>query len=228
MTQGTRPAGIGRLTRSDVPANPAYHRVRSDYVNFHVVFVVIGGLFTLLLLLSCVFFWLRFRRAPQVDGRKWTFERRTYFSFGVLSLVIGLFMAVAFAANLSTVVSPGPGLAWAIKTFRTPQPARAFTEWMQSGSAHIPPLIQNEIDERLAWQRPKAIICSILLVTFVALSVRLWRALITKTRSDGSKRSSLLLASGSVSVLACFLLMLMVLGNTEAAFAPLTITLLYG
>ena len=50
-------------------------------------------------------------------------------------------------------------------------------------------------DERLAWQRPKAIICSVLLVALVLLSAVVWRGLIRRwsfppvTRSTASSTS---------------------------------------
>src|ERR1051326_169222 len=43
--------------------NPAYDRLLTADRNFHVVFLVVGGLFTLLLLLFSVFSWVRFKRA---------------------------------------------------------------------------------------------------------------------------------------------------------------------
>ena len=89
--------------------------------------------------------------------------------------------------------------------------------------AHLPPLIQSAIDARLAWQRPKAIICAVLLVALVALSIWLWRTLIRR-----SGRGRLLLIAGSLSAAACFVLMLMVIGNTEYAIHPITVTYLYG
>src|SRR6185437_15055969 len=123
--------------------------------NFHLVFLVVGGLFTLLLLLLSGFSLVRFKRA-----RRRTFERRTYFSFGAVSLTLGLLMAVVFWANVTSVVNPRQTLSGT--TF-----SRVGERWLQSGSAQISPMLQHAIDERLAWQRPKAVICSVLLVAFV-------------------------------------------------------------
>src|SRR4051794_20881352 len=69
--------------------NPAYDRVLADDRNYHIVFLVVGGFFTLLLLLFSVFSWIRFKRA-----RRHTFERRTYFSFGIVNVALDLFMAL--------------------------------------------------------------------------------------------------------------------------------------
>ena len=97
--------------------------------------------------------------------------------------------------------------------------------------AQISPLLHHAIDERLAWQRPKAIICSILLVAFVTLAVFVWRTLIRQSRAGEPFRKisrRLMLGAGVVSTLSCLVLMLMVIGNTEGAVAPLFITALYG
>src|SRR5436189_6410284 len=42
--------------------SPAYDRLLTADRNFHIVFLVVGGLFTLLLLLFSIFSWVRFKR----------------------------------------------------------------------------------------------------------------------------------------------------------------------
>jgi len=199
--------------------SPAYDQLLIADRNFHVVFLVVGGLITLLLLLFSVFSWARFKRA-----RRRTFERRSYFSFGAVSLALGLIMAAVFWGNVTSVVNPRQTLSGT--TF-----SRAGETWLQSGSAQISPLLQRAIDERLAWQRPKAVICSILLVAFVTLTVFLWRTLIRQSGAGQPFRKlsrRLMLWAGVLSAVSCLLLMLMVIGNTEGAFVPLFLTVQYG
>jgi uncharacterized membrane protein YidH (DUF202 family) len=199
--------------------SPAYDRLLIDDRNYHIVFLVVGGLFTLFLLLFSVFSWVRFRQA-----RRRTFERRSYFSFGTVCLILGLAMTVVYWANVTSVVNPRQTLSGT--TF-----SRIGQTWLRSGRAQISPLLQHAIDERLAWQRPKAIICSILLVAFVTLTVFLWRTLIRQSRTGEPFRTfsrRLMLGAGVLSAASCLLLMLMVIGNTEGAFAPLSLTVLYG
>ncbi|GIM91931.1 hypothetical protein [Paractinoplanes toevensis] len=195
-------------------ANAAYDRVLADDRNYHIVFLVVGGLFTLLLLLLCVFSWKRFKRAPRR-----TFERRTYLSFGTASLFLLLFMAVALWANVTSVANPRKTLSGT--TFSPLGEA-----WIRAGSAQISPQLQLAIDDRLAWQRPKAVICAVLLVAFVTLTGYLWRTLIR--RSTTGRPVRLMLCAGVLSAVASLLLMLMVIGNTEGALAPLTLTVIYG
>ena len=135
-------------------------------------------------------------------------------------------------ANLSNVLNPRQGLAGAIGTPRdlkaaaSPELTESLTSWMRSGSADVPPLIQNEVAARLAWQEPKAVISALLLVVVVALSVVAWRSVIVRSRAGNRVLGRVL--TGSVFVLASFLLILMVMGNTQASYAPITTTLLFG
>ena len=199
--------------------SPAYDRLLTDDRHFHVVFLVLGGLFTVLLLLFSAFSWIRFRRT-----RARGFERKSYFSFATVSLVLGLLMTVVFAANVTSVVNPGQTLAGT--TF-----SPVGQEWLRSGHGEFSPALQQAIDDRLAWQRPKAVICAILLVAFVTLAVLLWRTLIRRSRSGRPVRKVrhwLLLAAAVASVAVCGLLMVMVIGNTQGALYPLFLTVVAG
>ncbi|GAA0553825.1 hypothetical protein GCM10010172_40510 [Paractinoplanes ferrugineus] len=198
--------------------SPAYDRVLTDDRNYHIVFLFVGGLFTVLLLSFCVFSWARFRRA-----RRGTFERRTHLSFATVSLLLFLFMAVACGANVTSVVNPRQTLAG---TKFSP----VGQAWLDAGSARISPMLQHAIDERLAWQRPKAVICAILLVAVLTLTVFLWRTLVRRASTGEPVRSSgrLMLGAAVLSAVSSLLLMLMVIGNTQGAIAPLTLTVIYG
>ena len=64
-----------------------------------------------------------------------------------------------------------------------------------------------------------------MLTTFV------WRTVIRRAETAGATASAkhgLLLVIGGLSAVACLLLIPMVLGNTQAAIAPIGLTLLYG
>jgi predicted Na+-dependent transporter len=203
----------------DLLTSPAYDQLLTADRNFHIVELVVGGVFTLLLLTLSAFSLMRFKGA-----RRRTFERRSYFSFGAASLTLGLFLAVVFWANVTSVVNPRETLAGT--TFSPVGEA-----WLQSGSARVSPLLQLAIDERLAWQRPKAVIVSVLLVAFVVLTVFLWRTLIRQsTTGEPFPKLSrgLMLCAGVPSALSCLVLTLMVIGNAEGAIVPLFLTVLYG
>lgn len=211
--------------------NAAYDRLLDDYVRFHAVLAIVGGMFTLLIFFLGVWAVRRFRTASRVNGRRWTFEGKTYFSFAALGILVGLLLAVVVAANISTVLKPQPGLAGSAGGFQTGPLSHAYHAWLQSGNAHLPSAIQSKVNGRLAWQRPKAIITGILLAAFAGLTGYIWRSLITQPKAGtapGRSKRTLLLTSGGISAVACFLLMLMVMGNTQAAIAPISLTLLYG
>lgn len=95
----------------------------------------------------------------------------------------------------------------------------------------MPVLVQGAVEDRLAWQRPKAAICTVLLVLSVSFAVRLRRTLIEESRAGelpSGPRGLALRTAGWVAPIACVLLMLMVIGNVQASIAPLGLTLVYG
>jgi cytochrome bd-type quinol oxidase subunit 2 len=238
MTNDSLQTTLINLLQSETESNIALNSLLGDYTTYHVVLLIIGGCFTLIFVVLSILFWVRFKRAPKTEIRKWTFEQKTYFSFGLLTTIVGLVMMLIVVANAGTVLNPRPGLLEVINEFGTSQGGahraelyQSFNTWLQSGSRDVPALIQSKINDRLAWQRPKAIICSVLLAIFVATSVRIWSALIKKSKVRETKlklNEKALLVSGCFSVASCLLLMLMVLGNTQATFAPMSLTLFLG
>jgi hypothetical protein len=90
-------------------------------------------------------------------------------------------------------------------------------------------VLQNEVRDRLSWQRPKALVCSILLVVFAIFTTRLWRKLINSRASESRWRlkEKALIIMGVIAVPVTLLLMIMALANTQASFAPITLTLLF-
>jgi hypothetical protein len=229
---------LNNLLQSGTRSNPALNSLLSDYIKYHVVLLIVGGLFALILVTLSVLFWVRYKRAPKTDTRKWTFEKKTYFSFGLLTTIVGLLMVLIVVVNASTVLNPQQGFSGIVGMLSTSQAStqkvelyQSFNTWLQSGSTQVPSLIQSKINDRLAWQWPKAIICSVLLAILVGVSIRIWGTLIrhSKVRQTKPKlQEKALLLSGVVAVAICLLLMLMVIGNTQATFAPMSLTMIYG
>ncbi len=208
-------------------ANPAYERLLQDYTDYHLALVVVGGFFTLALLGFAVFSWVRFSCSPRGP------ERRTHLVFSVVSSTVVLLLGVVVAANLSNVLNPQQGLASTIGTpgdlgpTASTELTRSLTAWVRSGSSEVPALIQGRVDARLAWQEPKAVISVILLVGLVALSVVVWRGVLARWRA-GTRAGFARVIAGSLAMLACFVLMLMVMGNVQASYAPIVMTLVFG
>src|SRR5258708_7229248 len=92
-------ATLNQQIRSGSWSNPAMNTLVNDYVKYHLVLVVAGGLLAFIFVLLSIFFWTRWRRAPRTDGRNWTFEKKTYLAFGALSTAVGLSIALIVAAN---------------------------------------------------------------------------------------------------------------------------------
>jgi hypothetical protein len=227
--QGT----ITELVESGSRSNPALSSLLSDYAKFHLVLAVVGGLFLVGVVVLGILCFGRFKRTARTGERKWSFESKTYFVFGALSVVLALGLALIVAANASNGLDPEAGFSGSLGLLGTPPSKleRAFDSWLQSGSTQVPPLVQNKVDARLAWQRPKAVVCSVLLVVCVMLAAHMWRTLIRRSRvREGRRRvgEALLLMAGVLAVPVCLLLMVMVMGNTQASLAPMSMTLFYG
>jgi hypothetical protein len=225
------------LMQSGTHSNPAYNTLLHDYIKYHAVLVIEGGIFALLLIALCVYFWRRFKRMRKAETRNWTFEKKACFCFGIVSTIAALFMLLIVAVNLGTVLNPQEGFAQVIRDLGTPQAGtqkaahyQAINTWVQSGSAHMPPVLQNKVRDRLSWQRPKAIVCSILLVVFAIFTARLWQKLINSRASEsmGRLKTKVLITMGVITVPVTLLLMIMALANTQASIAPITLTLLFG
>ncbi len=231
-------ATLDNMIQSGAWSNPAMNTLINDYTRYHVVFVVEGGLLVVIYILLSIFFWTQWRGVPKIDKRRWTFEKKTYFSFGVLSIAVGLLISLFVAADATNVADPRLGFSLLVDSLGTPKAGtpmdhlyQAFNTWLQSGSATIPPLVQNKIDERMAFHMIRALVGGILLVAFVVFSTWIWRTLIKRSRIREMKwrlRESALLVSGVATVLLSLYLMAFVVANLQGALAPITLTLLYG
>ena len=213
------------LLESGADSNPALTALLRDYTSYHVVLVVVGGLFLVALAWLSASMWRRWRRSRESASGATSFERRTYLSFSLLE----------------RGGHPPPGARRrgerqhrsrpAARVRRRDRPARdaeagtsaaelqdAFTTWLASGDGDVPARVSEAIDDRLSWQRPKAIVSTVLLVGAVVLSAATWRSLVRWSRARSGRRPLRewgQLGLGVVSVAVCFLLMLMVLGNTQ-------------
>lgn len=228
---------LSSLTQAGSRANPAYSTLLDDYTTYHAVLVVEGGLFTLLLSGLSISCWRRFKRTRKAGGRAWTFERKTYVSFGMVSTGSALCMLLIVAANLSNVVDPQAGFAQSLADLGMPQAGtqkaalhQAVNSWAQVGSNPMPSLLQNGVHDRLVWQWPKAIVCSILLVVFAIFTAGIWQSLIRDSRAREarwSRQEKVRITLGVLAVPLTLVLMIMALANTQASFAPITLTLLF-
>jgi hypothetical protein len=229
---------LNNMIQSGSWSNPAMNTLINDYTTYHVVLVVTGSFLVAILGLLSIFFGMQWRRVPKTATRKWTFEKKTYFSFASLSIAVGLLVALIVAVNATTVANPRHGFSLLVDSMVTPpagtpmaQLYQSFNTWVQSDSANIPPLVQRKIDERMAFHTTRIIIAGILLIVFVVLSTGIWGALIKRSRvreATWRLQEIALLVTGVATVALSLLLMVIVMANMQGAIAPITMTLLYG
>jgi hypothetical protein len=107
---------------------------------------------------------------------------------------------------------------------------QGFDDWLRSGRPVPPPTVQQVVKRRLAWQRPKAVICTVLLLLVAALGAWAWRSTLAASCASRRWRSgdTARLVGALLSLPTGLAVMLMVMGNTQASFAPLAMTLFYG
>lgn len=218
--------------------NAVLDRLLADYARYHLVLVVVGGLFLVAVAAFAVVCGRRYVASRRRREAGTAFERRTYLGFGLLALTVVLFLAVVMAGNVSNVRDPRRGFLGALGLLGPSRPGSArarlhesFEGWLRAGGGALPSPVRQAVEGRLAWQQPKAVVCLVLLAVGVTLAAYAWRTLLRDSRRGGERkprRRPVLLAAALLAVPAVLLLMLMVMGNTQASLAPLAITLFYG
>jgi uncharacterized membrane protein YsdA (DUF1294 family) len=231
-------ATLTHMIQSGSWSNPALNTIFNDYIKYHVVAVVTDSFFVVIFLLLSIFFWTHWRKTPRTDKRKWTFEKKTYFSFGIVSGVVGLLIAFVIAANVSVLIDPRTGFSLLVDELGTPGAGtpkgnlyQAFNTWLKSGSTAMPSLVQSKIDEHIASHTIIAIVSSILLVVCVALSTLIWSTLIKRSRVREAKwrlQERALLVSGVATVAFSLLLLVVFEKYLQGALYPITWTLAFG
>jgi hypothetical protein len=230
---------LRELLRRGAEPNPVLDALVRDYQRFHLVLALVGGLFLVLLLVAAALLWRGWQRARAQRDPARRFERRAYAALALLATVCSLMLGVVVAANASTAISPRQGFIGSVALLGSPAPGTrdaavqaSVLEWLDGGDpAQVPPSLQRRIDDRLAWQRPKAVVVSALLVVVAGAGLLAWRALVRRSRASGGRTSARdvpLLLAGWTSTAVCLLLVLMVMGNTQGSIAPLSLTLFRG
>lgn len=210
--------------------NAAMRALVDDYTRSHWLLVALGGACTVALLTLGLAQWRRFRRTPRIRGVV-SWERRLFGTVAATLTFAGLAMGLITAANLSTAVDPMPGFLMA-SAHPTPNSLAvdgAVIDWVNSGSEAVPSVVDSKVDDRVAWQLPKAIICGLLLIAFSLLAVQLGRSIVRRARADEPCiRPRRLLAAQLAVTCAALLMMVMFVANLQNALAPLAITVLGG
>lgn len=217
---------------SDWQSNPALSTLVHDYTKYHAVLVILGGFGLLVSAILTIYFWRQYKRVPKISRSRWPFEKKIYFAFGTVLTIFSLFFALVWVANLSTSLKPLPGFTSLASSTTVPSDSvtgKAMVNWIQSGSNTIPLVLKEKIQDRINWQRPKSIICGVILTAFVVATIRIWVYLIKKSRDTESKwslKDRALMFVGGTTFTCCLLLVIMVVANTQGAIGPIAISLL--
>jgi hypothetical protein len=226
---------MDELMRSGWQSNPAMTALVNDYAKFHAIFVVATSVALLVLVLMSAFCWARSRKIARTGTSGEVFERRVFRSFAFLGSLLSLAFALLITVNADHAFNPSSVLD-GFSLLSAPRGdsavGRALLEWIESNAIHPPLLITQKIHDRVSWQGPKAIICGVLLILFVAMSVRSWDLLLKRkkrkraTETNRRLEEKILFGIGTTTAAVSLLMLIMVIANTQGALAPLTITVL--
>jgi hypothetical protein len=216
-----------------VPPNPAMSRIIFDYSNYHAIMVMMSGF--LLLMFSFLSFkcWTKFKTTSSI---RWTFEKKSYFYFLIISVIMALFMLLLVVANTSNTLDPQTGLSLTYEQTSPDVSAYSdelnltFNNWIESSDSSIPPTIYSEIENRVNFHTNKALKSFALLIVFMVLSLKIWKKVLNRSKTINSSLriinwnlcDKINFAIGNASIALSLLLLIMVIANIQGAFAPLT------
>ncbi|WNR45159.1 hypothetical protein [Paenibacillus roseipurpureus] len=230
------PRTLSEIIKSGSQSNPAVNALISDYAMYHAVLVIVGGCLVFIFAMLSIIFWRKLTKSPNISGMKWGFERKVYFSFLLMNSCVTLLMILIVAANLTNTLNPLHGFSLLNvdlnisngPTYKD-ELRNAFKEWIQSGNENIPSIIQEKFNKRIEFHTTKAIVCGTLLILFVSLSVYMWNELLKRVKSNNfiwRFKDKAYFVFGNATVVLTLLMMVVVVANMQAAFAPKTLTMM--
>lgn len=209
-------------------SNPALQYLLYDYSKYHWVLVILGTFSLAVLFIIVRKYWKLFRIFRKSVGG---FASLFIASFSSLIFFV---MSLILFGNFLNAITPERGFSEAISSLSSnttsAKSAKLFSiysSWIESGDSKLPPYIENIVHERLSWQLPKAIICTILLALTLIATKKLWNYVIsTGSTHPKSKQAALLVSGASLSFIST-LLWIMAIANIQASVAPVTLSLLF-
>lgn len=222
---------LSEMIKSGSQSNLTMNKIINDYAKYHAIMVIVCGCLVLIFAFLSIIFWTKFKRMPKIRKLKWKFEKKVYFSFGILTTMVALLMILLVVANASNALNALKGFSMGVNPslskveIHTDELHHIFSEWIKLGDANIPPIIKQQINECARFHTIKAIYSGILFIIFVTLSIIIWTILIKKAKVNDSKwtfKEKTYFVFGNVTVVISLLMMVIVVANIQGAFAPLT------
>jgi hypothetical protein len=213
---------------SKLYSNPALDYLLADYSKYHWVMAILGTISLAALYLIVRKYW----KLCRIHGKSIS---------GLASLFIATFSSFLFSlmsfivfGNFLNAIKPERGFTEAINSWQSNATSsssiklfRSYSSWVESGDSKIPQDIENIVHERLSWQLPKAITCSVLFALTLIATYRLWSYLIsTSSIHSNTKQIALFILGVSLSFISA-LFWIMAIANTQASIAPFTLSLLF-
>jgi hypothetical protein len=102
---------LSQMIKSGKQTSPAMNTLINDYAKYHAIMVILGGSLVLILVLLSMIFWTKFKRIPKINKLRWEFEKKVYFSFGILSSIVASLMLLIVVANVTNTINPLHGFS---------------------------------------------------------------------------------------------------------------------
>jgi ABC-type anion transport system duplicated permease subunit len=144
-------ATLEKMMQSGSWSNPAMNTLITDYTRYHVVLVVACSFLAVIFILLSIVFWTRWKKVLKTDQRQWSFEKRTYFTFAVVSAVVGLLIALIAVVNATNVVDARQGFScsWILSGHQLPDRQwTAYTRRSIHGYSRAVPAFRHLSNER--------------------------------------------------------------------------------
>lgn len=222
--------------RSGWQSNAAMRSIVDDYVRYHVVLVVAGGLIAAAFLAAGVMLWRRFRkfRADKSGSR---FERKVCCGFAASSVAMGVLVGLLALVNATNVFDPLNGFSGVVDSLpsRYGPLRQSFERWLVSGASTPPPLVASVVHHRVLFQETKAGVCAVIFIVLALLCARLWHTLVRWSNRDGLAITGpgrlvrgATISSGVVTAGLAVMMLVIVVANLQGALAPTALTLALG
>lgn len=222
-------------THTSWESNPAMRQILDGYALFHASLAVVGTLFLVAFVVLSTKSWASFRHVAKIRRFRWPFEKKVYFFFASLFMLVSLFLSLITIANISNATKPLPGFTDSISSLQTNAYNRdlhqAFSEWILSEKVAPPALVQQSIQHRQIFHGVRLLISGSLLIMLSISSWRLWRSLIARRRvneNGWTVKEASWLALAILTVPIALYLLLAFMANLQSVIAPIANTLQFG
>jgi hypothetical protein len=225
---------LTKLLSTQDSKNPAFNYLLNDYAKYHYVMVILGGLSCIALAILSISQFNRLRISGSFTSHLKTTRGIASLFLSSLSGILAISLGLILIGNLGNALNPRAGFKNSLDMLGNPSPGtqaaqlqQSYVNWIQSEKSTVPNYVTQVINERISWQLPKALICSLLLVVFVYLSKLVWKQLLRENAGIKGRHAQGLFVAGIFLSFITLLLLIMSIANAQGSIAPVSLSLFF-